>query len=517
MTVPTGQFVRATAATRIRAKLILLHTVFSLTLGVILILTLRVPVSALQEASSERDALLALEIAMADPGAEDASFVQGVELDRGSAEAMGLSAAFANSLRSTPGVPAFPSSAEGGPGAVVYDEGAGAFVRARSVSVKSLRAVSSIYLLMTVALLSVYALIALTLEVFVLPKQVYTPIERLRAADEAVQRGERDSELIPDDEIRRDELGEIMRSRNASIVKLRDQETRLEELLDEVERIASELKRKNHLLETARRNLADQDRLASLGMMSAGIAHELNTPLSVLKGCTEELKSLRTNPDAQRVDLMLRVIHRLERLSESLLDFARARPPAYEEVPLRSLLEESWTLVSLDRGAKDVLFRNEVDPAITVTGDDDRLTQVFVNLLRNAVDVSEGQRDLVIEVSAEPTQRDGAKWVSVLIADNGPGIAPAMLPRLFEPFSSTRLDAQGTGLGLAVAEGIVKEHAGVVLARNRMTPEVGAEFEVVLPAQRPAQHPLPSSVGLDEDAPEYSDADDTPEPRSTGA
>src|SRR5690606_36800746 len=83
------------------------------------------------------------------------------------------------------------------------------------------------------------------------------------------------------------ELGEIMRSRNESIVRLRRQEAMLNDALERLETVAVELKRKNHLLETARRNLADQDRLASLGMMSAGIAHELNTPLAVLKGQVE--------------------------------------------------------------------------------------------------------------------------------------------------------------------------------------------------------------------------------------
>ncbi|MEM1423653.1 MAG: HAMP domain-containing sensor histidine kinase, partial [Planctomycetota bacterium] len=317
--------------------------------------------------------------------------------------------------------------------------------------------------------------------------QVYTPIERMRAADDAVQRGDRDDELIPDDEIRSDEMGEIMRSRNASIVKLRDQETRLGEALDEIERVATELNRKNHMLETAKRNIADQDRLASLGMMSAGIAHELNTPLSVLKGCTEELRASNAPPEAKRVELMLRVLSRLERLSDSLTDFARARPPATDTVELGPLLDEAWTLVSLDRNARNALVRNEIPPGTAVTGDGDRLVQVFVNLLRNAVDASEDVSALVVDITAQTQRRDEARWVSITIADNGPGIEPAMLPRLFEPFATTRLDARGSGLGLAVAEGIVKEHDGVILARNRVSPLSGAEFEVVLPADTPVR------------------------------
>ena len=174
-----------------------------------------------------------------------------------------------------------------------------------------------------------YGAIALFLELFVLPSQVYLPIDRLRRADEAVRAGRRNEELIAENDIPSDELGDIMRSRNSSILELRDQEHRLEDLLCQVEGAATELKKKNDLLEAAQRNLADQDRLVSLGIMSAGIAHEMNTPLAVLKGSAEQLAESADIKDRSlqnKVAMMRRVIARLERLSESLLDFARARP-----------------------------------------------------------------------------------------------------------------------------------------------------------------------------------------------
>ena len=232
----------------------------------------------------------------------------------------------------------------------------------------------------------------------------------------------------------------------------------------------------------------------------------------MLKGCTEELRARSTPPEPKRVDLMLRVMGRLERLSESLLDFARARPPATDAVALRPLLDEAWTLVSLDRNAKGTAFNNRAGEADVVTGDADRLMQVFVNLLRNAVDASDEPGTLVIDVETTTQAREDARWVTVTIRDNGPGIEPAMLPRLFEPFATTRLDARGTGLGLAVAEGIVKEHDGVVLARNRVAPETGAEFEVVLPAHAPRERC--EARGYDE-AEEPAEAH-TPPPASRG-
>jgi two-component system NtrC family sensor kinase len=311
----------------------------------------------------------------------------------------------------------------------------------------------------------------------------------------------------------RDELGEIMRSRNESIVRLRQQESMLNDALDRLETVAVELKRKNHLLETARRNLADQDRLVSLGMMSAGIAHELNTPLAVLKGQVERIASDPVREiSASHAQLMLRVVQRLERLSESLLDFARVRPATRERTSLAHIVDEAWTLVRIDREARDVELIASIPDGLTVMGDPDRLGQVFVNLLRNAADVMDGQG--VITVVAERVERDGRSWVSIRVQDQGPGIAPDVLSRLFEPFVTTRLDARGTGLGLAVSEGIIREHGGVILARNLASDgpqelgapprRAGAEFEITLPDD---DAELPTMQGDSLDAAEDSGDD----------
>jgi signal transduction histidine kinase len=337
-----------------------------------------------------------------------------------------------------------------------------------------------LYLLLTLALLAVYGAIAIIVEVLVLPKQVYRPIETILAADDAAREGRRDREIIPETDITSDEIGQIMRSRNETVGSLRQKETDLAGALRSLEEVAGELKRKNHLLETARRNLADADRLASLGMMSAGIAHELNTPLAVLKGSVEEIAAHQGAPvPPERASLMLRVVRRLERLSESLLDFARVRPPSRDRINLREIVEEAWTLVSLDRDASRIEVVIDVSNDSAVLGDGDRLTQVLVNLLRNAVDALDGQG--TVRVDSSDSLRDGRAWVSLTIADSGPGIDPAILPSLFEPFASTRMDSHGTGLGLAVAEGIVREHGGLILARN--APNAGAVFEIMLPTE----------------------------------
>lgn len=479
-------------AVRIRSKMIVLHTAFSLALAVLLLAVLQGPIREVLRRSEERECRLALADYL-HAGRIHEPAVEGVRVSQWSPASFPQLPDVAALLDAAPpGDFASFTTVEGHAGAAVRDSD-GRIVIATAESPVARAIVGKLYLILMLALLGIYGVIAVIMEAFILPRHVYAPIERVRRADDAVQAGVRDAELIPEESIPDDELGDIMRSRNATVVKLRQQE-------EELERIASELRRKNHLLETARRNLADQDRLASLGMMSAGIAHELNTPLAVLKGTVEQLTQSDSPAEQRtRLELVRRVVHRLERLGESLLDFARVRPPSTDRVEIGPLLEECWTLVRLDRGARAVEFSIRVGPGAVVIGDPDRLSQVFVNLLRNASDAMDGRG--LLRVTSERSVRDGRPWVSVVIRDSGPGISPDVLPRLFEPFASTRLDANGTGLGLAVAEGIVKEHGGVILARNAPLPERGAIFEVMLPAGEPGPARLDTLVSSEQEAP----------------
>jgi signal transduction histidine kinase len=487
------------AGMRIRKKLIFLHTGFSLALALVLVLAIRPAINDVVEKAESDEARLLLDVVAptleAGQGLDTSRFGRfpgSVYTRSGAAGELGLDAGTAAAAVAKPGRAVSAGASVLGPGAVVYTpgrEGAGERYHVLSVQILDAReAVRRLYILVVIALLAVYALVAVALEVFVLPENVYRPIRRMLAADRAVQEGQKDAEIIPEGAIPSDELGEIMRSRNDSVLKLRKQEAMLGDALARLEQVANDLKRKNHLLETARRNLADADRLASLGMMSAGIAHELNTPLTVLKGLVEKLNTNPEGVDAPQAALMLRVVQRLERLGESLLDFARARHPATRLVPVNGLVQEAVLLVGLDRDAVGVVVVNSVPEDLVLECDPDRMMQVLVNLVRNGVDAVRGGAGTRVEVLADRSMKDGREWVSLVVRDDGPGIDPSVLPHLFEPFVSTRMDSRGTGLGLAVSEGIVREHGGVILARNRTDrpPSTGAEFEVLMPMPREA-------------------------------
>lgn len=483
------------AGLRIRKKLMVLHTSFSLSLAVLLLVALRPALTKVVvqgEQAQAESALAILRAKGADLRSAEVRAEGGgrITVGVGDAGKLGLSAAQAASVQ-TRGVIPLPETDAGAGIADALGDGF-VVVRSRNEAVRS--AVNLVYVLLIVSLLAGYAFVVAMLEAVVLPRHVYGPIRAMLSADEAVRRGDEQAELISSAIIPADELGEIMRSRNDSIAKLRSNERQLASALSRIEEGAADLRKKNHLLEAARRNLEGADRLASLGMMSAGIAHELNTPLAVVKGLTDKVGAGEPLSDAERT-LLTRVVGRLEKLSEGLLDFARVRPPVLEPVSLWAVVEDAWSLIRLDRGivvpGATVSFVNRVPEDLEIRCDPDRMVQVFVNLVRNAVGVMRESRAQTVRVavSARMTVRESEDWVSISVVDSGPGIAPEVFERLFEPFYSTRLDAQGTGLGLAVSEGIVREHGGILVARNatgedqRADPEgTGAVFEILMPA-----------------------------------
>lgn len=481
------------AKLRIRKKLLVVHTFFSVSMTLILLIALRPALMRVVAQAEMEDAAHILQFALNTPPDQftngDHQIEIGSQRVRRGVDPRAYPVGWIDLVQSTPGmVRSIPDRHNPGVAAAWTEiDGHGELWLAESSLTNARAEVLWVYGYTIVALLLVYALVALALEMFILPKHVYQPIASLLRADHALREGDIAGECVPEQDMPADELGEIMRSRNESIRTIRKHESALADALGRIELVATDLRRKNHMLENARRNLTDADRLVSLGMMAAGIAHELNTPLAVAKGLTEKLErdpALGLSPT--EAALLRRVVGRIERLSEGLLDFARVRPPNHQTISLYEVVEDAMTLTRLDRGKPGVEVLNRVDPAITLEADADRLVQVMVNLIRNAMDAtSRSAGGGLVVIDAERTEREAQSWVLLTVVDDGPGIDPEVLGHLFEPFVSRRLDDRGTGLGLAVSEGIVQEHGGTILARNRSGSH-GAVFEVMLPLSSPA-------------------------------
>jgi signal transduction histidine kinase len=462
---------------KVRPKLIVLHNAFFLVLTCAVYFSL-IPLVEERIAQARSREMNLVAHSLGDdrsldqvPGAEIYEFL------RGTAEQLAIPAAVRTQLDAAPGRVAFDAADPNT--AYLREPNSPLYRRVQLPNQFYEESVRQARWTLLIVLAVIYVLAVLLLELLIMPRYVYRPIRAIIGADEASQHGDVEREIIPDDAIPGDEVGQIMRSRNATVARIRQHERELEGALAQLAEVNQDLIRKNYLLETAKRSIADQDRLVSLGMLSASVAHEINTPLAVLHGSIEKMMETAASAnDRNRLSRMLRVTERLRKMSETLLDFARARREEKVPVPVRVVVEESWQLVAIDEKAMQVTFENRVPEHARIHGDADRMVQLFVNLIRNALQaVPAGGR---VRVTMEQAMEAGRNWWVVSVEDNGPGIPEDTLPNIFEAFVTTRLDARGTGLGLTVAEGIVTEHGGSIQASN--LPEGGACLQVKLPA-----------------------------------
>jgi PAS domain S-box-containing protein len=229
--------------------------------------------------------------------------------------------------------------------------------------------------------------------------------------------------------------------------------------------------------------LLQNEKLTSLGLLAAGVAHEVNTPLAVISNYIQMLAK-QIPPDDPRQKTIDRIVKQTFRASEivnNLLNFSRTGGAELAEVDLNDVLEETLTLVQHPfKTAQVTVIKNYKDELPPVLGSMTRLQQVFLNLLMNARDAMPGGGMLEVRTTA----RNGS--VEVELTDNGAGIPPEHLHKIFDPFFTTKPTGRGTGLGLSVSYGIIKEHAGKVDVKS--TPGKGTSFRLEFPAARKAVH-----------------------------
>jgi PAS domain S-box-containing protein len=211
---------------------------------------------------------------------------------------------------------------------------------------------------------------------------------------------------------------------------------------------------------TAENQVYQSERLATVGRLAAGIAHEINNPMASILTCTEGLLRDQGSWDEGRREYLQVIKNSAQRcrmITQKLLDYSAASAPTMDPVDLGDVLQESVSLLQFEAGKRHVALTVEKAVKLPViAGAKDSLVQVFVNLILNSIQAAEkgGQ----IQVVA--TENNSA--VDVFVIDDGPGIAAANLPRIFDPFFTTKPVGMGTGLGLSVSQGIVKHHGGTI-------------------------------------------------------
>ncbi len=245
--------------------------------------------------------------------------------------------------------------------------------------------------------------------------------------------------------------------------------------------------------------LMHSERLASVGRLAAGVAHEIGNPITGIDCLAQNLRYETDSPEVlDTAEQILSQTERVSRIVHSLVNFSHSREHSQSQFePLQPYIcaQEAINLLSLQKDKTQVSYHNHIDPELSILGDSQRLIQVFVNLLSNARDASpeQGQIKLRSEV------RDN--WAIIHVVDQGPGIAAEHMERILEPFFTTKEPGEGTGLGLAMTYSIIEDHRGHIDASNSGDADCGAQFTIRLPINSgtelaetgPEEHTKPAS------------------------
>ena len=292
-------------------------------------------------------------------------------------------------------------------------------------------------------------------------------MRELKKTAEAVGRGDFNRRLTVKTS---DELGELGHAFNRMSENLKTSRAELEKTLD--------------TLKSTQNQLIQREKLSAVGEFVAGVAHELNNPLTSLIGFAELAQASGVDEkQATNLNFIVKSAQRCHKIVQSLLGFARQHAPEHKVVKISEAVDGVVELLAYEMRTSNIDVATTYDPMLPVIiGDSHQLQQVFLNVLNNARQaILETQKPGRIRIS---TERAG-HLVRITIADNGPGISAENLRKVFDPFFTTKPVGQGTGLGLSLCYGIVKEHGGSIQVASELG--AGATFTIELPSASASQ------------------------------
>jgi signal transduction histidine kinase len=300
------------------------------------------------------------------------------------------------------------------------------------------------------------------------------PIDQLMGGMDHIIRGDLTVALPID---RNDEVGRIAYRFNEMTAQLRD----AQELIRRGAQAKLELEQR----------LRQSEKLATIGQLSAEIAHEVGTPLNVIGGRARTLERKAEQPAEvlKNSQIIADQAERITKIIQRMLDLSRARVPEKTKLDIRRIIKDALAFLEyqVERSRVNVVDEATTVELPTVQGDGDGLQQVFINLIMNALQAMPDGGTLAVRARAETRRKEGLEvaapqeFVLVEVADTGPGIPEEQQSRIFEPFYSTKRKGEGTGLGLTVVHGIVKDHDGWIEVQSAKPH--GTLFRVYLPTE----------------------------------
>ena len=308
--------------------------------------------------------------------------------------------------------------------------------------------------------------------IWLLVRKVTEPLRVLSATAEAVGTGDFSQRVNVRSS---DECGELADAFNQMTENLQRSRLQLENTLE--------------TLKTTQAQLIQSEKLSGIGEFVAGVAHELNNPLTSVMGFSELLSRADTNPQTKRhLEMIHKSAQRCHRIVQSLLSFARRRAPERKLANLNELVEGAIEFLMYQLRTSNIDVITQLDPKLpTAMVDPHQVQQVFLNIINNARQAMEGhQPNGTIRITTETCGQS----LRIVFKDNGPGIAEQNLSKVFDPFFTTKDVGKGTGLGLSLCYGIIKEHGGNISVRSK--PGEGASFVIELPWAVEATAPAPT-------------------------
>jgi len=333
----------------------------------------------------------------------------------------------------------------------------------------------SIYLLSGSIVLFVAAGSALLLQ-----RMIYLPLKDLNTGARRIAAGELEHQIPVRSH---DEFGQVADSFNQMGTALKGT---LHELKDLVQTLEQKVEQRTQQLRAAEAEVAQGEKLASIGLLASGIAHELNNPLTGVLTFTSLLRQKMPDgsTDAEDLDLVIRETKRCASIIRRLLDFAREKVPTEGLVDLNAVIGEVVRFVFNPATLQNVEIETRLQGDLPkVWGDADMIKQVVLNIVVNATQAIQDKGKVVVESRLLEARHGAAPMVEFAISDNGCGIPPDHMKRIFEPFFTSKEVGKGTGLGLSVSYGIVKAHGGTIKVDSVVGE--GTTFRVQLPTSAP--------------------------------
>ena len=285
----------------------------------------------------------------------------------------------------------------------------------------------------------------------------------------------------------------ILKDSHRSNQRLGDSRKAMIHIMGDLRETTQEMERREQELRDKQEQLVQAGKLATLGELTTGVAHELNTPLNniglFIGNATDQLRLGLLDPKRleHELDKALEQVRKATAIISHLRTFGRAAPVSVERVDVDEVIERSLSLMQEQLRLRGIEIELDLcADELIVLGNAIQLEQVFINLLTNARDALEASPQKTIRIA---TESDGEE-IRIAFADTGSGIAPEVEQRIFDPFFTTKEVGTGTGLGLSITYSIVKEHGGEITISSE--PGGGARFLIALPVsdEEPVEEPL---------------------------